>query len=177
MSFNRWKRWSEEAAFARILAGLAAEEPEEKTAMIDATYLPANNVLREKIARRLTRPVGRPFQTKVKRFGPARGDAVGDLDALKDERQPAGPVPLAPGLRRGTDQGEDHEPPRLLRQRPGPCHSPVGANRRHRRPERGGMAPSGRSFGFRRRVGGCRREIEAAKVLTSAQSAFARAAV
>ena len=25
--------------FARILAGLAAEEPEEKTALIDATYL------------------------------------------------------------------------------------------------------------------------------------------
>ena len=25
--------------FARILAGLAAEEPEENTAMIDATYL------------------------------------------------------------------------------------------------------------------------------------------
>ncbi|TDK50408.1 IS1380 family transposase [Antarcticimicrobium luteum] len=30
--------------------------------------LPVNNVLREKIAHRLTRPVGRPSQTKVKRF-------------------------------------------------------------------------------------------------------------
>lgn len=28
----------------------------------------ANNVLREKIAHRLTRPVGRPSLTKVKRF-------------------------------------------------------------------------------------------------------------
>ena len=37
--YNRWKRWSEKGVFARILAGLAAEEPEEKTAMIDATYL------------------------------------------------------------------------------------------------------------------------------------------
>ncbi len=33
-----------------------------------AIRLPANNVLREKIAHRLTRPVGRPSQTKVKRF-------------------------------------------------------------------------------------------------------------
>ena len=35
--YNRWKRWSEKGVFARILAGLAAEEPEEKTAMIDAS--------------------------------------------------------------------------------------------------------------------------------------------
>jgi hypothetical protein len=33
-----------------------------------AIRLPANNVLREKISHRLTRPVGRPSQTKVKRF-------------------------------------------------------------------------------------------------------------
>lgn len=33
-----------------------------------AIRLPANNVLREKIAHRLTRPVGRPSLTKVKRF-------------------------------------------------------------------------------------------------------------
>ena len=33
-----------------------------------AIRLPANNVLREKIAHWLTRPVGRPSQTKVKRF-------------------------------------------------------------------------------------------------------------
>ena len=36
---NRWKRWSEKGVFARILIGLATQEPEEKTAMIDATYL------------------------------------------------------------------------------------------------------------------------------------------
>jgi len=33
-----------------------------------AIRLPANSVLREKIAHRLTRPVGRPSQTKVKRL-------------------------------------------------------------------------------------------------------------
>ena len=33
-----------------------------------AIRLPANTVLREKIAHRLIRPVGRPSQTKVKRF-------------------------------------------------------------------------------------------------------------
>ncbi|MEL6220911.1 MAG: IS5 family transposase [Pseudomonadota bacterium] len=37
--YNRWKRWSDKGVFARILVGLAAEEPEKKTAMIDATYL------------------------------------------------------------------------------------------------------------------------------------------
>ena len=37
--YNRWKRWSEKGVFARILIRLAAEEPEKKTAMIDATYL------------------------------------------------------------------------------------------------------------------------------------------
>jgi hypothetical protein len=35
---------------------------------LPANRLPANNVLREKIAHRLTRPVGRPSLTKVKRF-------------------------------------------------------------------------------------------------------------
>ena len=40
--YNRWKRWSENGVFARILVGLASEEPEEKTAMIDATYLKAH---------------------------------------------------------------------------------------------------------------------------------------
>jgi hypothetical protein len=33
-----------------------------------AIRLPANTVLREKVAHRLTRPVGRPSETKVKRF-------------------------------------------------------------------------------------------------------------
>jgi transposase len=37
--YNRWKRWSERGVFARILIGLAAEDPESKTVMIDATYL------------------------------------------------------------------------------------------------------------------------------------------
>jgi transposase len=37
--YNRWKRWSEKGVFAQILMGLATQEPEEKTVMIDATYL------------------------------------------------------------------------------------------------------------------------------------------
>ena len=40
----------------------------EEAKFFYAIRLPANNVLREKIAHRLTRPVGRPSQTKVKRF-------------------------------------------------------------------------------------------------------------
>jgi transposase len=40
--YNRWKRWSDNGVFARILTGLAAESAESKTIMIDATYLKAH---------------------------------------------------------------------------------------------------------------------------------------
>ena len=36
---NRWKWWNDLGIFARIMAGLAVEHVEEKTVMIDATYL------------------------------------------------------------------------------------------------------------------------------------------
>ena len=40
--YSRWKGWSEKGIFARMMAGLAAEHGEEKTVMIDATYLKAH---------------------------------------------------------------------------------------------------------------------------------------
>ena len=40
--YSRWKRWSEKGIFARMMIGLAAEHGEEKTVMIDATYLKAH---------------------------------------------------------------------------------------------------------------------------------------
>ncbi len=40
--YSRWKRWSEKGIFARMMVGLAAEHGEEKTVMIDATYLKAH---------------------------------------------------------------------------------------------------------------------------------------
>ncbi len=40
--YNRWKRWSDNGVFARIMMGLAAESAESKTLMIDATYLKAH---------------------------------------------------------------------------------------------------------------------------------------
>ncbi len=40
----------------------------EEAGYFYAIRLPANNVLREKIAHRLTRPVGRPSLSQVKRF-------------------------------------------------------------------------------------------------------------
>jgi len=40
----------------------------EEACYFYAIRLPSNNVLREKIAQRLTRPVGRPSNSKVKRF-------------------------------------------------------------------------------------------------------------
>ena len=40
--YSRWRRWSGKGIFARMMAGLAAEHGEEKTVMIDATYLKAH---------------------------------------------------------------------------------------------------------------------------------------
>ena len=40
--YNRWKRWSDKGIGARMMAGLAAEHSEQKTVMIDATYLKAH---------------------------------------------------------------------------------------------------------------------------------------
>ncbi|MGR3373256.1 MAG: IS5 family transposase [Pseudooceanicola nanhaiensis] len=36
--YNQWKRWSDMGVFARIMEGSAAEGPDRKTIMIDATY-------------------------------------------------------------------------------------------------------------------------------------------
>ena len=41
-AYSRWKRCSEKGIFARTMDGLAAEHGEEKTVMIDATYLKAH---------------------------------------------------------------------------------------------------------------------------------------
>ena len=40
--YNRWKRWSDMGVFARIMAGLAADAPDNKTISIDAIYLKAH---------------------------------------------------------------------------------------------------------------------------------------
>ena len=40
--YNRWKRWSDNGVFARIMMGLAAKSDEQKTIMMDATYLKAH---------------------------------------------------------------------------------------------------------------------------------------
>lgn len=39
---NRWKRWCGMGVSARIVEGLASEDAEQKTVMIDATYLKAH---------------------------------------------------------------------------------------------------------------------------------------
>ena len=40
--YNRWKRWNDKSIFAQMMVGLAANHVDEKTVMIDATYLGAN---------------------------------------------------------------------------------------------------------------------------------------
>ncbi|EBA17371.1 transposase orfA IS5 family element [Roseobacter sp. SK209-2-6] len=42
MPYNRWKRWSDKGIFAQMMVSLAAENGEEKTVMIDVTYLRAH---------------------------------------------------------------------------------------------------------------------------------------
>ena len=37
--YNRWKRWSDKGIFAQMMVGLAADHGEERSVMIDATYL------------------------------------------------------------------------------------------------------------------------------------------
>ncbi len=40
--YNRWKRWGDVGIFASMMEGLAAKGTEQKTVMIDATYLKAH---------------------------------------------------------------------------------------------------------------------------------------
>jgi transposase len=40
--YNRWKRWGDTGAFARMMEGLASDGTEEEIVMIDATYLKAH---------------------------------------------------------------------------------------------------------------------------------------
>ncbi|WP_405404749.1 IS5 family transposase [Paracoccus sp. Ld10] len=40
--YNRWKRWSDNGVFARIMVGLAAKDTDSKTIMTCATYLKAH---------------------------------------------------------------------------------------------------------------------------------------
>ena len=81
--YNRWKRWGEMGVFARIMEGLAAEAAEQKTIMIDATYLKAHrkaSSLRSKRgARRPARALDRAHQgwaepscmpSRMRRAGP-----------------------------------------------------------------------------------------------------------
>lgn len=40
--YNRWKRWGDMGVFARMMEGLASKGTEQKTIMIDATFLKAH---------------------------------------------------------------------------------------------------------------------------------------
>ncbi len=40
--YNRWKRWGDMGVFARMMERLASKGTEQKTIMIDATYLKAH---------------------------------------------------------------------------------------------------------------------------------------
>lgn len=60
--YSRWKRWSDKGVFARMMAGLAAEHGENKTVMIDATYLKAHRTATSKGVKRGAWSPDRPHQ-------------------------------------------------------------------------------------------------------------------
>ena len=41
--YSRWKRWSDKGIFAQMMVGLAVDHGEERTVMIDTTYLEAQH--------------------------------------------------------------------------------------------------------------------------------------
>ncbi|EEX09664.1 conserved hypothetical protein [Ruegeria lacuscaerulensis ITI-1157] len=76
--YNRWKRWSEKRIFAQMLVGLAAEHGEEKTVMIDATYLKAHRTATSMAAKKGGR--GRLI-------GRIKGGMNTKLHAIRDSRE------------------------------------------------------------------------------------------
>ena len=57
--YNRWKRWSDMGVFGRIMEGLAAKAPDNKTISIDATYLKAHLTASSLRVKRRGRLIGR----------------------------------------------------------------------------------------------------------------------
>ncbi len=122
--YNRWKRWSEKGVFARIMAGLAAEHREEKTVMIDATYLTHSFPACQ---------IGRGVASNLKpRHAPIAGVATPQM--RRDELEPA-LRPVARGIekhqfgdavsvlsqipqpRLGGDVHDGHQPDDMLAER------------------------------------------------------------
>ncbi len=66
--YNRWKRWSDMGAFARIIEGLAAEAPDNKTISIDATYLKAHPLPDRRFVQQICRE-GTASSLSVKKGG------------------------------------------------------------------------------------------------------------
>lgn len=60
--YNRWKRWSDNGVFARIIVGLAAEGADPRTVMIDATYLKAHRTACSLRTKKGARPPDRAIE-------------------------------------------------------------------------------------------------------------------
>ena len=89
---NRWKRWSDNGVFARIMVGLAAESADPKTIMIDATYLKAHRTacsLRAKkggvAARSVERKGSREEETVQWTVSPENGIRSCTLSPMRQE--------------------------------------------------------------------------------------------
>lgn len=62
--YSRWKRWRDKGIFAQMMVGLAAEHSEEKTVMIDATYLKARRTATSMVAKKGARSPDRSNQRR-----------------------------------------------------------------------------------------------------------------
>ncbi|MCE6949721.1 IS5 family transposase [Cereibacter sphaeroides] len=78
--YSRWKRWSDNGIFARIMMGLAAEQAEHKTIVIDATCLKALRTAPSLRVRGRGRQIGRTkggMNTKLHAVADAKGRPIG----------------------------------------------------------------------------------------------------
>ena len=62
--YNRWKRWSRMGVFTRMMHGLASEAADDRTIMIDATYLKAHRTASSLRVKKGARTADRPHERR-----------------------------------------------------------------------------------------------------------------
>ncbi len=68
--YNRWKRWSDMCVFARIVTGIGAETPDNRTISIDAIYFKAHRTASSLQSERGARPPDRKNQGRDEHEAP-----------------------------------------------------------------------------------------------------------
>jgi transposase len=77
--YNRWEQWGDNGVFAQMMEGLASEGGDQKTNMIDATYLKAHRT-----ASSLRAKKGGPDDQRGRLIGRTKGGLNTKLHAVTD---------------------------------------------------------------------------------------------